>query len=82
MTGTLPVGYQWRKDGVDLPGATARLLPVVEFDAALADPDFPEDAVLLWDIRDSTSLKGRSGEELQKITMALGPASQAMRTAS
>ncbi len=43
------------------------------FEAALDDPDFPERAVLPWDIRDSSSLKERSAEEPQSTTRILGP---------
>ena len=43
------------------------------FEAALDDPAFPEHAILLWDIRESVSLKERSAAELLRITQILGP---------
>ena len=46
---------------------------VAAFEAALDDPDYPEHAVLLWDIRESVSLKERSAGELQAIALRLGP---------
>jgi hypothetical protein len=46
---------------------------IATFEAALDDPDFPDRAILLWDIRESTSLEERSTDELRRITSALGP---------
>ena len=46
---------------------------VEAFEAALNDPALPERSVLLWDVRESSSLKDRSAVELKQLTGVLGP---------
>lgn len=71
----VPVSYRfegrifWLKNAGE--SSVEELIEV--FDTALADPAYPDRAVLLWDIRDSVSLKGRSAGDLQRITALLGP---------
>jgi hypothetical protein len=43
------------------------------FAAALEDPAFPEDARLLMDVTQSTSLASRPAEEIQGVADFLGP---------
>ena len=71
----MPVSYRFegRISRLTNEGASTVDELIETFEAALDHPDFPEHAILLWDIRESESLKDRSSGELLRITQILGP---------
>ena len=71
----MPVGYRFEGRIFRLTNEGESTVDelVATFESALDDPAFPEHAILLWDISDSSSLKERSSGELLRITQILGP---------
>lgn len=71
----MPVSYSFegRIFRLTNEGASTADEVIETFEAGLDDPAFPEHAILLWDIRESDSLKDKSSGELLRITQILGP---------